>query len=197
MRRFPWILPAILCLPAIGRAHDSPMDHLRRELRLWVENGNLRLRYRLQLSERSALLQLHAMDRNRDGKITLPERQRFFAAFSRELASLLKITVAGKPLPLQPVGAVKFDPRFGQTYEFKAPLAGAGPGRHAGRLGDLYSRRYPGAFHYYPTLGSRVEVAEKPEATGFGRHPGMIVLKFRVDAPAAEPPATRPTARRR
>ena len=195
MRRFVWTVLAVLCLPAIGLAHDSPMDHLRRELRMWVEDGNLQLQYRLQLSERSAMLQLHAMDRNGDGNITLPERQRFFTAFSRRLASLLRLTVAGRPLALAPVGEVRSDPRFGQTYEFAASLADVKAGRHAGRLADLYSRRYPGAFYYYPRLRGGVGVVEKPKATGFGQHPGMIVLKFTVDVPPARSGTTRPAAR--
>ena len=47
-------LVSALC-PTPGRGHESPIDHVERELRLFAEDGQVLLTYRLLPTERAAL----------------------------------------------------------------------------------------------------------------------------------------------
>ena len=178
----------LLCLGLVltASAHESPVDHVERELRLWVEAGRLHLSYRIQQSERAVLLQLHRMDTSGDGVVAEAEREAFFAAQARRIAGLFVLEVDGQPLQLIPAGGAKLDARLGQTFTFTAPLAGLRPGRHAGRLEDGYSRLYPGPFRWLgggEGRGPRVELLAKPDAARSPLHPAWLAVKFHVVVP--------------
>lgn len=181
-----FVLLFCLGLALAAVAHESPVDHVERELRLWVEDGRLHLSYRIQQSERAVLLQLHRIDTSGDGVVSEAEREAFFTAQARRIAGLFALEVDGQALKLAPAGGVQLDARLGQTFTFSAPLASLRPGRHAGRLADGYSRMYPGPFRWRggsEGKGARVELRAEPGTTGAALHPAWLALKFDVVVP--------------
>ena len=147
MRR-PALAVLLSVLTGIAPAHESPVDHVEREFRLWVEAGRLHMAYRVQHSERSVLMQLRKMDTDNDGIISSDERDSSFTVESAKLASLFNLILDGKPLKLVPSGPVRCDARLGQTYTFVADLPVMAPGRHTGRMEDGHARSYPGPFRW-------------------------------------------------
>lgn len=191
LHRIAWqlIVPAFLFIvAAIARAHESPVDHVERELRLWIEGGRLHLSYRVQHSERSVLMQFHKMDANADGIISDTECELFFTAQATRLVGLFMLELDGQSLKFAPAGAVQRDPRLGQTFIFTAPLPTLRPGRHVGRFADGDSRAYPGPFRW---LGAgegggkdiRVEPLTQPENRQTSAHTASLVLNFQVSVP--------------
>lgn len=181
---------ALLTLRLLGIAvcaHESPVDHVEREFTLRVENDVLHLGYRIQYSERSILLQFHAMDTDHDGIISEAERTKFFEAQAQMLAGLFKLEFKGRALLLQPSVAVKCDERLGQTFTFTAPLGALDSGKHAGLLTDGYARVYPGPYKWQPSeptgLG-KAFVRPLPQTPGQEKaHSNTLALKFEVNAP--------------
>jgi hypothetical protein len=98
-------------------AHESPVDHVERALRLSIADGKLIVSYRLQVTERAALLQLHRMDTDHDGRISEQERDAFFTPFSAHLAAQLKLGIDGRTFEMKPAAPVKLDAEFGQTRD--------------------------------------------------------------------------------
>ena len=183
------LLVLVLAVVGPARAHESVLDHAERELTLWVAGGALHLRYRLQPSERAAVMDLVAMDRDRDGRIAPAEHAAFAAARHQELAALLALTFDGVAVPLAPAGAVTRDAALGQTYEFTAALPPtAATVKVAAVLRDGYSRRYPG-----PGVvraggpGERVELAPAVPPAAGRDHPELLVVSFAVLPPPAGP----------
>ena len=172
-----------LLRPAISDAHESPVDHVGRTLRMWVEGDRLHLEYRLQLTERAALLQLARIDTDRDGKISDAEREAFFAGFASQLAGRFHVQIDGRPLELQPDASVQLDPGLGQTYRFTAPIASLATGKHAGQFIDDYSRAYPGPYRWrqVPATNRVTILLPDPAATQPTQsHPDILVLDFEL-----------------
>jgi len=181
---------AVLATASAATAHESPIDHVDREYRLAVKADALVVSYRIGLTERAALMQLHAIDTNADGRIDDAEADTFFKAQATTLAGLLKLQLDGQPLVFTPTAPVQRDARFGQTYTFSAPLGKLTPGRHLGVLADGHSRMYPGAFRWLrPGEGGpkdiRVEAVVVPQDAGVTQreHPPWIELKFAIVVP--------------
>lgn len=175
---------AMLALCA-AQAHESPVDHVERELELTVKDGQLCLGYRLHFTDRALIMQLLAMDTNNDGHLTDAERTAYFTDFAGKLADLFSVQVDGKPLKFKPIGAMRPDGRLGQTYDFCAPLGTLPPGRHLGVLLDGYSRQYPGPFRWHPeeaAPGIHVEPLDQPVADPT-QHPAWLELKFAIVVP--------------
>ena len=170
----------LLCLcVCLATAHESPVDHVEREFRLWVAEGRLHLSYRLQLAERAALLQLHRMDTDADGRISAAERDAFFTAQAERLARGFTVELAGRSLAFTPSAAVRCDARLGQTFTFQAPLPTLAPGRHPGRLADAHARAYPGPFRWVDAgAGGPREVRVEPtSAATEGKRPAWLAVK--------------------
>jgi len=164
------------------------VDHVERELRLWVEDGRLHLNYRVQHSERSVLMQLHQMDANADGVISDAECESFFAKQAEKIAALLTLELDSQPLKFSPAGIVQRDARLGQTFAFTTPLANLRPGRHPGSLVDNFSRAYPGPFRWLragegSAKGIRVEPVVQSKEQPTPLHPVWLSLKFEVVVP--------------
>ncbi|MCJ8332475.1 MAG: hypothetical protein MJH11_21140 [Lentisphaeria bacterium] len=140
-------------------AHESAVDRVSRNLRLWIEGDHLRIRYEEQISERSALLELHVMDRNRDGSVQDKERVSYLLAKAKLAASRLRIQIDGKPLVLTPMGPVDLRRNWRQVYHFQAPLADVLAGDHVFQLTDHNSQMRPGPFLW--TLGPSKAVEAK------------------------------------
>jgi len=169
-------------------AHESPVDHVDRAIRISVANGTLTVRYQVQLSERAALMQFQRMDTNGDGTVSNEERSSFFDAFQRELCQQLQVELAGKALALKPDGVAKLLPQCRQVFTFSAPAADLKTGRHAGRLLDSFSRNFPGAYRWDGpktpgTDGPQVLVAEAPKMHDTDGHPSVLQIKFDVVVP--------------
>ena len=169
-------------------AHESPIDHVERELRFWVEGGQLHLSYRVQQSERAILMQLHKMDTDGDGMISEDERGTFFATQAQKIAGLLKLDLDGHSLAFSPAGVVRLDARLGQTFEFTAPLPALNAGRHPGHMLDGYSWLYPGPFRWIdPGAGSQKDIRVEPVVQPAGDptlvHPAWLDLKFEIVVP--------------
>jgi hypothetical protein len=177
-----------VALIAQATAHESPIDHVERELRFGVEEGKLFLSYRLQQTERAALMELQQMDGDADGKNLPAEQEAFFAKKGAMIAKQFVVSVDGKPLAFAPVGAAECDARLGQTFVFAAPLPKLGPGRHEGLLIDGYSRAYPGMFRWKEAGQGRpgdirIVPVTQPEDPRSSRHPAWLELKFEVVVP--------------
>ncbi len=168
-----------LVMAGLATAHESPVDHVEREFRLWAANGKLHLSYRLQLAERAALLQLHRMDTDADGHISDSERTVFFSTQADRLAQGFTVELAGRSLHFTPSGTVRFDARLGQTYSFEASLPTLPPGRHVGRLADAHARTYPGPFRWVDAGAGRpreIRVEPVTEAAD-GKRPAWLAVK--------------------
>lgn len=172
---------------SMALAHESPVDHVDRDLSMWIQDGKLVLSYRIQVSERMAMMQLNEADANGDGRISDEERRVYFAARQKALGALLRLEFAGKPAAWSAEGDVLLDARLGQTYRFSAPLPEHATGVD-GRLNDLFSREYPGGFRYRqsPSLPEdaaavtcELESASQNESQ---EHPSTVVLRFKLPA---------------
>jgi len=143
-------------------AHESPVDPVSRTLTFWTEGMILRIRYEQRISERTALLELHAMDRNRDGIIQESEKEAFMADKARRLAEGLKLQADTVSLTLTPVGSVVLRRGWRQVYEYKTDLSMVSS--HRVTLHDTDSRLRPGPFRW--TIGRPADVAAKGASAG-------------------------------
>ncbi len=166
-------------LATIATAHESPVDHVEREFRLWAANGKLHLSYRLQFAERAALLQFHRMDTDGDGRISDQEHEVFFTTRADRLAQGFTVELAGRSLHFTPSGHVRFDAKLGQTYSFESPLPALPPGRHVGRLADAHARSYPGPFRWVDAGagGPREMRVEPVTEAADGKRPAWLAVK--------------------
>jgi hypothetical protein len=186
MRSFASLMLAA-CLAVPSSAHESPIDHVERELDLTVKDGELLLNYRLRFSDRALLMQVSDMDKDGDGKLSQQEADEYFTAQAARLADLLKLQVDGQPLELKPTGAARPEIKLTQAYQFSAPLAGLRAGRHAGLLIDGHSRMYPGGYRWRQNpVGDpkQVHIAlAGPESAKNTQHPEWLELKFEIIVP--------------
>jgi hypothetical protein len=176
-----------LFVVASANAHESPVDHVGREMRLSWSGGRLHVTYRLILTERAVLLELHAMDKDGDGKISDDERRLFFTARADEIAGKIEINVAGQKLRLHPDGDVALDPALGQTFNFVSSDLTLPDGKSVGELRDFYSRLYPGPYRLIPSdtvAAEAVDVGAAASLDEKDHHAGMVVVRFVVFASA-------------
>lgn len=174
--------------PMSGHGHESPIDHVERELKLFAEKGKVWLVYRLLPTERAALLELESMDADGNGAISAGERAAFFDGKAQAIARKLDLAIDDRPLPLAPAGDVQCDPQLGQTFLFAAPLPALDSGRHPGKLVDGHSRDYPGGFVWKdPGQGSSESIRFEPFAPQVRprshEHPPWLELQFNVVVP--------------
>ena len=150
-------------------AHESPVDQIPRSLSLWVEGDRLQVRYEEQLSERSALLELYAMDRNRDGVVQDSERDAFLDEKVRQLIERLRLsgTTTPRDAKLKPVGSVVLRRGYRQVYEFEIDTSAFERGPHNFTLTVLDSRHRPGPFQATIGRPSDLPPSEgRPEKVG-------------------------------
>ena len=178
----------VLAAPLRPLAHESPVDHVDRAIRIWIEGDSLFLRYQLQLSERAAMMQLKTMDADADGAVSENERDVFFSAFAERLAKDLHVQLGERTAELKPTGRVELLPQFRQVFVFSAPTGALTPGSLGGKLSDEFSRNYPGVYRWdgmkeNSKSGPRVVVREAPKSQEAVGHPAVLVLKFEVVVP--------------
>lgn len=180
------LLIALVLTPVSGRGHESPIDHVERELQLFARDGKVWLVYRLLPTERAVLMELEAMDADGNGRIADEERDVFFAGKGRAIAKSIELTIGDRSLAIEPDGGVRYDPQLGQTFLFTAPLPPLEPGRHPGKLVDGHSRDYPGGFVWKsPGRGGPETIRFEPvtrDARGH-EHPPWLELQFNVVVP--------------
>ena len=179
------VLPVLLLAGSAAPLHESPIDHVDRVLRMSVEGDTLILSYRLRQTARAAFLQLRAMDKDGDGRVSDRERDTYFESRAALLAGRLDAELGGGPLRFRPRGKVKLGADLSQTFVFEAPLGRLAPGVHRGRLKDLHSRAYPGRYTVRQPRASRGggatlrmlpdEAGERPK-----RHPDVLTLRFEL-----------------
>lgn len=183
-------LLCVISIAAPGQAHESPVAHVDRTMTMWAKDGRLYLRYRVQVPELMAMMQLHEADTNRDGKVSDAEWDVFRDGMVKRMKGLLRVEFEGKTSELEIVGKLTADAQLGQTYLFSAPLPTAGDAKDAkksARLRDEFSRIYPGACRYLnsvaiPEGAKRIEAElETQVEKADGAHPAIVVLKFTVD----------------
>jgi hypothetical protein len=174
-----FLVALIIALGTPGFAHESPVDHVERTLRMWVKDGRLHFSYRIELTERSVLIQLHRMDKDGNGRISQSEKAEYFTTFRKAIAGQLEVTIGERRLPLRPDGDVKLSPGLRQTYTFSSPLPEALNGKMSGKLRDFYSARHPGTYRYVPKRNSGLRVSAPSGQKKIGVH-SEIVLRFVV-----------------
>jgi hypothetical protein len=191
MRHFLFSILAAIALvasaPLKPLAHESPVDHVDRGIRIWVKGETIYLRYQLQLSERAAMMQLTQIDRNGDAIISDSERDEYFRKFAETLSKQLHLKIDGRDLELKCEGKVELLPNFQQVFSFSAQCAQLKTGKHSGVLSDEYSRSYPGAYRWdAPQIdsgtGPRIIVKDAPKAIAI-EHSGFLVINFEVVVP--------------
>lgn len=178
-------IATIISPPPPVHAHESPVDHVDREMAAWVSGGRLYIRYRARLTERMAIMELDAADTDRDGSVSDAELDAYLTKRHKQIASQLRMEADGKMIAWTLEGKVKLDPGLGQTFLFSAPVNGFTSTTRL-RLVDRYSRQYPGGFRYLanaelPEGAARV-TAEAGETSDprKGEHPEEITLIFRL-----------------
>jgi len=178
----------VFAAPLRPLAHESPVDHVDRAIRIWIDGNTLFLRYQLQLSERAAMMQLKTMDADGDGAVSDSERVVFFGAFAERLAKDLHVQLGERPLELKPAGRVELLPQCRQVFLFSSPTGALARGTVAGKLSDEFSRNYPGVYRWDGAKEKaksepRVVVSEAPKSQEAAGHPAVLVLKFEVVVP--------------
>jgi len=160
-------LQALLAVPV--HAHDGGFGHSRRTLFLALRDGNLVLEYRLLLNRDEALLEMTRIDRNRDGRVSAEERDRYFQDRGRQLALGLRCqTPAGEAVPLTFV-RYELGQALTQTYTFTLP---AGP---EVLLDDRNFPHKPGVIQIRNGDGVGVELARPVDLT----HAERVQLRVR------------------
>ena len=169
-------------------AHESPIDHVDRQIRLWVEGDRLFIRYQLQLSQRAAMMQLQKMDVDKDGTVSPQERDAQLNAYAVKLSRQLELYVADKAVEVSSAGPVKVLPHCRQVYVFSGQIGTLTSGTLRGKLVDNYSRHYPGSYRgENPKHDSGARAAVKVLLTDIPQlnsgHAGALVLNFDLIAP--------------
>ena len=180
------------------RAHESPIERVARMLRLWTGDGVLHLRYEEAYSERSALLELHAMDTNADGIIQATEQRTYFAGKADGMAAHFDVRVGNAVLKAVPDGDVVLRRGWRQVYNFSVPLTAIPAGTNALRVAIRGLHIQPGEFQW--TLGAGPEAGApprsgqrsgpsikpvKPADRKANRKPGRIELDFLLEKSSA------------
>jgi hypothetical protein len=134
------------------------------------------------------MLQLKAMDIDRDGRVSEMERDTYFQRQAAELAGKLKLEIGSKSIELVADAPVELDPRLGQTYHFTAPLDLPAGGHLGCRLSDEHARYLPGPYRLVqpsrvPADQPHVELKDRPQLVDLDRHPGQVVVDFEIVAP--------------
>ena len=176
------------------RAHESPVERVERMLRVWTEGDQLRLRYEERYSERSALLELHAMDANGDGTIQDTERSDFLADKALQMAAHFRVQVANTSIQCVPVGRVALHRGWRHVYDFSSPLTATPTGTSALRIAIRGLHVQPGEFQWTIGRGKEGDALPRPEgeaklrvaptamrARDANRQPELIELDFVLD----------------
>ena len=174
----------LFCLLSVvfaATAHESPIDHVDRQLAFIVSGETLELRYRFRKTQRAALMQLRTMDVDRDGSISASERERFFRQAGRRLAGQLKLKSEGQEQVFQMAGEVMLRPDFSQEFRFTTPLK---DNVAAAIFYDDFSGRQPGNVTVaQPQIeGQKVLLHIKHSSTmkRLRGHGGMTVLEIKI-----------------
>lgn len=185
-------------LSAALQAHESPVERIDRMLRVWAWDGRLHLRYEVSYNERSALLELHAMDTNADGTIQEQERHTYFAAKAERMAEHFEIHVGDATRKPISTGEVMLRRNWRQVYDLSVPLTTLASGENVLRVAVRGMHIQPGEFRW--TIGSgqagaapraangnpvgRLKPAESAKDSA-GRPSGDIELSFILEVPPA------------
>ena len=180
------LLAALLLAAGPVPAHEAPIDHVDRTLRVEAKGETLHLHYRLHHTPRSVIMQMRAMDTDRNGSISEDERTRYFTGFAAELARSLVLRPAGKEtVSFHPTGDVTLRPDLSSEFGFAATLGGLATGTHHFVLTDKSSRKYPGRLKIKTAPLDRkkpvlVEVKESKQTEQAQGHPSGIVLDVEI-----------------
>ena len=178
MRKVSLILSCVASVAA--DAHESPIDHVDRRLHFSVKGNDLVLQYSLRKTPRAALLEMRAMDENRDGRISPMERKQYFEARSRRLAGLLRLVERNKTMPFEVAGKVVLRPDFSQEFLFSAHLNGA----ETLEFTDGFSRRYPGVLVLEKSNSAPksplLTIRESPKMLNKRGHVDLTVLEINI-----------------
>ena len=189
------ITATLLCLllllvrfPLAPEGHDSPIDHVDRGVRIWVDGENICVAYQVQLSERAALMELHVMDANGDGSVSDSERDAFLEKFYALLGPQLELELGGKKIELKPSQKTQLLPQFRQVFTFSGPIGKLSEKKVSGKFSDSFSRNYPGDYRWNgpkvdTSSGPRVLVSEDPKTVDAAGKHAMLVIRFDVVSP--------------
>ena len=156
-----------------AQAHESPVERVGRALRIWTEGRQLRLRYEAEYSERSALLELDAMDVNGDGTVQESERRAYLADKANRLASHVRVSVGQDTLRPVPVGEVSLSRGWRQSIDLGVSLAEVPAGTNELRVTVQGLHIQPGEFQWTVGRGEK-ESAPPDSAAKATLRPGPV-----------------------
>ncbi|MBM4148935.1 MAG: hypothetical protein FJ224_07815 [Lentisphaerae bacterium] len=134
-----------------AQAHESPVERVGRMLRIWTDGSRLWLRYEAEYSERSVLLELHAMDANGDGAIQNEEQTAFLTTKANALAEHFRVRIGDASLTPTHAGPVVLKRDWRQICDFSVPITDVPAGTNDLRLTIQGMHVQPGEFQW--TIG--------------------------------------------
>ncbi|MCJ8328679.1 MAG: hypothetical protein HRT89_00240 [Lentisphaeria bacterium] len=187
--RILYLLAAIF-VSLSSQAHESPIDHIDRLIKVWIEKDGLHISYQMHLSERQALLQLRAVDTDKNGQINGTEKATYFKSHGEKVASYLVLTLGKKRLPITLAEPVLLRANFSQRYHFVAPMDFKA-GQTDLLLTDNYSHLYPGSCRIKAdslVSNSFLKASFAKETEKMRGHGGIIMIKLQVLVKAEKEP---------
>lgn len=187
-------LAPLLAGPPRTMAHESPIDHINRTIRFEIAENKLIVDYRIRLTPRAAILQLRAMDRDRDGTVFPdhgfpangdPEYTSYFKALGARLANDLVLKDGDRRVAFAQQGNVALYPDLSNEYRFEADLGRLRSGVHTFMLRDNFSRRHPGSVRVRTATpkenqGVLLAVRKSPEFERLGKHAEMLEMIIEI-----------------
>jgi len=166
-------------------AHESPIDHVNRVIRMDVKDEQLIIDYRLQMTPRTVLMQMRDMDVDGNGRIGDEERGTYFEASARDLKRALTLSRDEKPIRIKSSGNCVLRPDLSNEYYFAANLGELAIGKHAFIFRDSFAKKYPGSIRVntpIPEAGQHVElsVSEQIGSQALRGHAAEVVLLIEI-----------------
>ena len=178
------ILLLAIC-PMLTFAHESPIDHVNRVIRMNVKDEQLIIDYRLQMTPRTVLMQMRDMDADGSGHISDEEKRAYFETNARELSRALALTRDEQPIRIKSSGNCVLRPDLSNEYYFAANIGELAAGKHSFTFRDSFAKKYPGSIRGHTPIPEAGQLVELEVSEGSGDdarrgHAAEVVLLIEV-----------------
>ena len=180
MNRPPLIILALLaCLAVVPvRAHDTGLSHSSRTLGITATERGYHLEYRVRVTPDVALLEMAAMDADRDGAISDGERDSWFTARGAALLAGLNLTWDSEETIPARLAGWSLGSALTQTYRFDVDC-----GPVALRVEDRNFQSQPGHMRIRKGPGIQVDAPEHDDLNHID-HIHLIITRLATPPPA-------------